>query len=313
MFRNPRICLAAALILVLTAVGFHTGLIQAQTAPARQAEKLPKANPAAINDSNVAATRQELFKILRVSPRLTTVVARDPSLLADQEYVAKNNPELAQFLVDHPEIPRNPEYYLFGTFETAGRYNREQGLERAIWPEFSPRDYSPIAREVVPFLIFVCVLSALLWLFRVLLENRRWARIFNLQTEVHGRLLDKFSANEELLAYMQSEAGKRFLEATPIPTGIGQASQMSSHIARVMTPLQIGVVMAMVGAGLLYLRGSISEISSGLLVFGTLGLMLGIGFIIAAAISWGLASHFGLLPAGPQSRSGIRPMQDTKG
>ncbi len=312
MLVNRWTCYPVALFLVLSA---GASPAPAQTAPSRQAEKNPavRANPASISEASVTETRQELLKILRVSPKLTTVVARDPSLLADQEYVARNNPELAQFLADHPEIARNPEYYLFGSFATSGRFSRETGLERAVWPEFSPRDYSPIVREVGPFLVFVCILSALLWLFRVLLENRRWGRIFKLQTEVHSRLLDKFSANEELLAYMQSEAGKRFLEAAPIPTGIGGAPQLTGHLARILAPLQLGVVLAMVGAGLLYLRSSIPEIGAALLVFGTLALMLGIGFIVAAAVSWGLASHFGLLPQAGPARAGLRSMPETKG
>ena len=55
---------------------------------------------------------------------------------------------------------------------------------------------------------------------RVFLENRRWGRIFKLQTEVHGRLIDKFSSSQELAAYMETEAGKRFLEAAPIPVDL---------------------------------------------------------------------------------------------
>ena len=35
---------------------------------------------------------------MKLSPTLTTVVAHDPSLLADQEYVSRNNPQLGQFL-----------------------------------------------------------------------------------------------------------------------------------------------------------------------------------------------------------------------
>lgn len=315
MLRNRRICHTVAFFFAISGAAIHAGSISAQTAPTRSIEKSPplKVNPASISESGVAESREELFRLLRVSPRLTTVVARDPSLLADQEYVARNNPELAQFLQDHPEVARNPEYYLFGSFGTSGKQARELNLERAIWPDLRPQDYSRVPREVVPFLVFVCVLGSLLWLFRVLLENRRWGRIFKMQTEVHSRLLDKFSANEELITYMQSEAGKRFLEAAPIPTVIGQGPQMSSHVARILGPLQLGVVLAMVGSGLLYLRNSISEMGQGLLVFGTLALMLGIGFILAAAVSWGLASHFGLLPQNVPAKAGLRPMQETKG
>src|SRR5437016_669440 len=65
------------------------------------------------NDEDLAATREHLIKLLRLSPKLTSVVSRDPSLLGNQEYVARNNPELAQFLQAHQEAVRNPEFYLF--------------------------------------------------------------------------------------------------------------------------------------------------------------------------------------------------------
>ncbi len=53
-------------------------------------------------------------------------------------------------------------------------------------------------RDFVPFMVFVCILAALLWLIHVFLENRRWGRIFKLQTEAHGKLIDRFGNNQEL-------------------------------------------------------------------------------------------------------------------
>src|ERR1700694_3522594 len=101
-----RVAAWAVLLLVLLPAGWAT----AQSKPPRSG---PAAASAVSSDQDVAATRLQLIKLLRVSPRLTTVVARDPSLLADQEYVTRNNPELEQFLQEHPEVARNPEFYLF--------------------------------------------------------------------------------------------------------------------------------------------------------------------------------------------------------
>ena len=82
------------------------------TAQARPAATTPSAPPI-LNDKDVAATQIELIRLLRLSPTLTTVVSHDPSLLSDQEYVSRNNPQLAAFLAEHPEVARNPEYFLF--------------------------------------------------------------------------------------------------------------------------------------------------------------------------------------------------------
>src|SRR5438270_1753827 len=113
-FANSRTVLSGCLLVLLAA---PAGVAQdaapaaakapaarhAQAAPAAQASPAPIAAPAP-NDKDVAETQEKLIELLRVSPTLTTVIARDPSLLANQEYVSRNNPQLAAFLAAHPEV-----------------------------------------------------------------------------------------------------------------------------------------------------------------------------------------------------------------
>jgi hypothetical protein len=249
------------------------------------------------NEQNLSATQEELLKLLKMSPKLTTVVARDPSLLANQEYVSRNNPALAQFLQTHPDVARNPEFYLFNNIGD-GTGRTEQALERRVWPEMPPSPEQPwvSSGDVVPFMVFVCVLAALIWLIRLLMENRRWSRIFKLQTDVHSKLIERFSASQELLTYMGTESGKRFLEAAPIPVDFERSQPVPSPVARVLTPLQIGIVLTLAGFGFVYLRHNLTQGTTPLLVFGTLALTVGIGFIISAGVTWFLAQHLGLMP-----------------
>ena len=173
--------------------------MHAQTAPAAKAQPVAAAP---VSEQDLAATQEQLIQLLRTSPTLTTVVARDPSLLSDQEYVNRNNPQLAQFLVQHPEIARNPEYYLFTHLETRGG-RRDQALERAVWPDMQePRHPDSTAvrhrrNRLLALRAFACFLGALVWMIRQIIENRRWSRIFKLQSEVHGRLIEKFSTTQE--------------------------------------------------------------------------------------------------------------------
>jgi hypothetical protein len=281
---------------------------QAQTAPpthpAKTAPQIVAASPAP-SERDIAATQSELIKLLRLSPTLTTVVAHDPSLLSNQDYVARNNPQLAAFLTAHPEVALNPEFYLFS------HLNHEDGspdeaLERAVWPDvFRPNGYSsPFAEflhDLSPLLAFGFFLLALTWMIRVILENRRWNRIFKLQSEVHGRLIDKFSSNQELSAYMETEAGKRFLEAAPIPLSIESGQRVPNTVARVLTPLQIGIVLVLLGIGFLLLRRAGPDMETPMLVLGTVAMMPGIGFIISAGLTWVLAARMGLLPQNPET------------
>jgi hypothetical protein len=252
-----------------------------------------------VNEKDIAALQDQLLQLLRLSPTLAEVVARDPSLLADTDYVNRNNPELGRFLQAHPEIANNPDFYLFNNLHGQNEAPSET-LERKLWPAMSGPQSSAALRDLtgdgIPFLVFVCLLSALLWLTHVLLENRRWNRIFKLQTDVHGKLIDRFGTSEEVLTYMGTEAGKRFLEATPIAVGFERQQPVPSPVARVLTPLQIGIVLTLLGIGLILLRHSVPEGDAPLLVIGTVVLMPGLGFIVSAGVTWALARHLGLMP-----------------
>jgi hypothetical protein len=67
-------------------------------------------------------------------------------------------------------------------------------------------------------------------------------------------------------------------------------------VARVLTPLQIGVVLVLLGIGFLLLRHAGPDMEIPMRVLGVVILMPGLGFIISAGITWGLASRLGLMP-----------------
>jgi hypothetical protein len=275
---------------------FLVGLFHAAWGAQPQQSRPGASGPSAAaspSEQELSATREQFFRLLRLSPQLTSVVARDPSLLSNQDYVAHKNPELAQFLQQHPEIARSPEFYLFANGWGPG--NREQRLEREVWPDLAARSpYIDRTGDFFAFFAFLCLLAAGSWLFKVLLENRRWGRIVKLQSEVHTKLLDRFANNQELLTYMNTEAGRRFLQSAPVPAGPGVQARMS--LMRVLTPLQLGVLLMTVGTGLLLLWNNARDTERPFLVLGTIGMMLGLGFIISAGLSYWLARHMGLLP-----------------
>lgn len=282
-------------------------LAQAKTQKAAP-EPVQASNASVPDEAQVAEIQKQLMQLLRTSPTLTSVVARDPSLLADQAYVTQKNPELEQFLIQHPDVARNPEYYLFGHLSARGP--RDVALERTIWPEMGPpRPDRPAVGDIVgpiaALLAFACFLIALVWLLRLFVESRRWGRAFKLQSEVHSRLIDKFSSNQELAAYMQTEAGRRFLEAAPIQMGGEMGQRMPNAVARVLTPVQVGVVMVLLGIGLLLLRNAGPETSVPMLILGTVILMPGIGFILSAGIAWVLAGRLGLMPHSGKQDEGL--------
>lgn len=302
--RKPWFACSAALSAILVA-----GVAVAQSRPAAPSRTTAAATSQipVTSDKDLAATQEELIRLLKLSPTLTTVIARDPSLLSNQEYVRRNNPQLAQFLENHPEVAVNPDFYLFTHLNVEGR--PDQALEREVWPELKEQYRRPSVAEefmndVGPFLIFVCILGALLWLTRMFVENRRWSRVFKLQSEVHGKLIERFGSSQELLTYMGTEAGKRFLEAAPIPIDFDEQQRVPNVVARVLTPLQIGIVLALLGSGFLILRHAEADMRIPMMVLGTLFLMPGLGFILSAGITWLLAGRLGLIPGGNAGKPG---------
>jgi hypothetical protein len=287
------------ILALAAAAAMLPGFADAQARPAAQAPAAQQAAPPT-TDRDAEATQEQLIKLLRLSPTLTTVVEHDSSLLANQDYVNRTNPQLGQFLASHPEVVRSPDFYLFNNL--GGDGSRDQALERKVWPETQrpwdhPSTMDRFMDDAIPFLVFLGILGAVLWLVTQFLENRRWSRIFKLQNDVHSKLIDKFGSNQELLTYMDTEAGKRFLEAAPIPVGFEAEQRVPNAVARVLTPLQIGVVLSLLGIGMLALRNSLgTEMHSPMLLMGTVVLMPGLGFIISAGLTWVLAAKLGLMP-----------------
>jgi hypothetical protein len=153
---------------------------------------------------------------------------------------------------------------------------------------------------LIPFSVFVCCLLAVLWVLRTLLESRRWNRSFKVHEEVHTKLIEKFGSGQDLSAYMQSDAGRRLLEWTP-PVPDATSHGLANPIGRILWSLQAGLVLLLVGLGLLALKGEMAATDAPpLLVFGTLGVTLGIGFILSALVSYGLTKHLGLINGAAQ-------------
>jgi hypothetical protein len=105
-------------------------------------------------------------------PKLTMAISADPTLLGYQEYVNRHNPELANFIQRHPEIARDPEFYLFANLSGEGNMNAPYLFQRAVGPEIG-RGPDP-NNDIIIYFVFPAVISAILWLPRMLLQNLLW-------------------------------------------------------------------------------------------------------------------------------------------
>lgn len=307
-----RFCAATIRRSLVVIMLFQAGWTFAQTQPSRVPGNRPQpgiTSPALDDDRTLNETRQELLRLLKMTPTLTTVVAHDPSLLSDQQYVARNNPALAQFLESHPEVVHNADFYLFADLGRDER-DRVRGLERKVWPELQLRQPEP-DQDPGPFIVggvISIIAIALFWLLKLLVEHSRWKRAFKGQTDMQNKLLDKFTGNEGLIAYLETDAGKQLLQMPSIPAIGGDGARPKGMLDRMLMPLQLGVVLISVGIGLQLLRNSFAN-SHGLLAISTLVLTLGIGLAAASLVSWLIARYYGLLPRFAEDDSGQGPRE----
>jgi hypothetical protein len=127
------------------------------------------------------------------------------------------------------------------------------------------------------------------------------------QTDVHTKLLDRFTGNEDLLAYIQSPAGSKFLESSPIALDAGPRA-VAAPLGRILWSVQAGVVLLAAGIGLRFVSANLAgEALQPLHVLGILGIALGIGFVISAIISFVISERLGLIERPSPAARAERP------
>jgi len=262
---------------------------QSQRRPVTEVAQAPRDPTAVTSGTSAEDTRRDLEEILKqYPPSLPRILRLDPSLLNSPEYL-RPYPALAAFLGQHPEVAHNPGYFFL---EYDGNYGdprlRVTAQERAVdmW-----------RNAIEGFMIGVLLLgigSGVIWLIKTLVEHRRWSRLSKIQTEVHNKLLDRFTANEDLLAYIQTPAGRRFLESAPIPLDSPRA--IAAPLGRILWSAQAGAVFTVLGGGLyLVSQSTVEEVAAPLGAFGIVIVALGLGFIVSAFLAYVLPRRFGLL------------------
>jgi hypothetical protein len=266
------------------------GSIAAQEAPATQTAATPTTTTATTtaavrSDFDSSETREAFGNLLRrYPPQVSKVLKLDPTLFGNASYMA-TYPELATFLAEHPDVAHNPAFYLENIWIPSDLPIETPG-ER-VW-----RD---MMQGISIFMVMLLVTGTLVWLIRTLIEHRRWSRLTKLQTEVHNKLMDRLTSNEELLAYMQTTAGKRFLESAPLAVD-AEPRAVSAPVGRMLWSVQVGLILAAAGIGFQIVSNSVEKVvGPPLFAIGVLAIAVGTGFLLSAVVSFFLSRRLGLL------------------
>ena len=132
------------------------------------------------------------------------------------------------------------------------------------------------------------------WIVTVIVTSLKQRANTRTRTEIYNKLIDKFSSAPEFIAFMQSDAGLRFIEE--------QAVEPSQPLSKILSSIRVGVSLALVGGGMLVVaniwdRTLGEDMYAVIALGGTIALTAGTGFIIAAAISYRLCRSWGLIPS----------------
>ncbi len=251
--------------------------------------------PVAVERPDSQRIRDEFVEILgKYPPTVRAVLSLDPALIGNKEYL-QPYPALAEYLTSHPEVARDPVFYV-------GRMGREFQFSTGAGGDERSR-LDRILSDLGVFAGFGMAIGLFTWLIRTLLDYRRWHRLANVQTNVHTKLLDRFTSNEDLMAYMQTPSGAKFLESSPISLDPGP-KQMGAPQSRILWSVQVGFVLVALGIGFRMAGlGIDTESDQTMKVLGTLALALGVGFAGSALISWAISLRMGLLDKKPETTS----------
>jgi len=123
-----------------------------------------------------------------------------------------------------------------------------------------------------------------------------WQRRLRLKlmTEFNNKLLDRIGSVKDFNDFLQTDGGATFMDSLTVERSSARPQES------ILRAVQIGIVLAMLGLGLLALDWYFTvRYAAGdtevLTVIGVIALSLGLGFLISAAVSYRLARILGVL------------------
>ncbi|MEZ5316249.1 MAG: hypothetical protein R2752_02500, partial [Vicinamibacterales bacterium] len=137
-------------------------------------------------------TRDQFRQVLGLyAPTLAGVLKLDPTLMTNEAYLAPY-PALAEFLKAHPEVTRDPAYFL----SFVSQYG---SIREEVAPEVEARRSAvQLWSGTLDSVLFLCgflgAIYTLTWILRYVVDHRRWLRTSRIQSDVHNRLIERMSS-----------------------------------------------------------------------------------------------------------------------
>lgn len=145
-------------------------------------------------------------------------------------------------------------------------------------------------------LVMPAMFFAIAWIVWIVTNSRRRSRIAEIQRDIHAKLFEKFGTSQELIEYLKTDAGSKFLDSAAI--------EHSRPFGRVLGSMQAGLILFLLGIAMLIVRFTMPSVgwnaieqaqtAHGFLAVSLLLLAIGLGFLASAAASYKLSKTWGL-------------------
>jgi hypothetical protein len=121
--------------------------------------------------------------------------------------------------------------------------------------------------------------AILSWMYRTHLAHQRYMKVLQLKAEMNARLLDKIGNEPGVLDVLKGDGQQKMFEVN-----LPEPGRVPATYSRMLTAAQIGIVLLSAGFGFLYIRQFMNHTGDqeGMLVFGTMGVSVGVGALLSA-------------------------------
>ena len=144
--------------------------------------------------------------------------------------------------------------------------------------------------DLAVMIIMPMMFTMVAFIVWVVVNNRRRREIMQAQAEMQNKLLDKFGTAPEMAEYLNSEAGKKFLQSATI--------EPTRPHGRILGGMTSGIVILMLGLAFIFLETAFlktdAHAAMAFKAFGAIFSFLGLGFLLSTIAAYVLSKSWGL-------------------
>ena len=144
------------------------------------------------------------------------------------------------------------------------------------------------SEAIIMVIVMPTFFTVTAWGFKTALEFLHKQRLVKLHYALQDKLLEKLGRSQEAIEYLHSDTGEKMFALV--------AKERTNPFARILTAMQTGAVVSLLGIGFIFLRNQVpTEGSEAFMVVGVLGLCLGLGFLASSAAAYFFSKQWGLI------------------